>query len=197
MKPNKLILPLVLAFCGITQHAMAQQDDKNMIEVPASLAETEQLAWKKQLPTDGWLLLRFPEQGDRLLNLSNREYVLHLWLTCAGNSKEPPGYLVEYSDAYRDGDFGGIDFVSSHNDDGREIHFLLDGKDYGNPFAKQDQSKFTDFATALKKATKLSLSVYDNEMNPETGKDEPKLNRSIDFKMAHSALLEKPVNCGK
>lgn len=196
MKPNKLVLPLMLAFSGITSQAMAQQDDKNMIEVPANLPESEQAAWQKKLPTDGWLLLRFPDHGDQLLNFSNREYVLHLWLTCKENSKGQPGYLVEYSDAYRDGDFGGIDFVSSHNQEGREIHFLLDGKDYGNPFAKQAQVKFTDFAASLKKATKLTISVYDSEMNPETGKDEPKLNRSIDFKMAHSNLLEKPVNCG-
>lgn len=187
----------MVALCGITSQAIAQQDDKNVIEVPANLPESEQAAWQKKLPTDGWLLLRFPDHGDQLLNFSNREYVLHLWLSCKENSKGQPGYLVEYSDAYRDGDFGGIDFVSSRNHEGRDIHFLLDGKDYGNPFEKQLKEQLADFSTALKKATKLTLSVYDSEMNPETGKEEPKLNRSIDFKMAHSELLDKPVNCGK
>lgn len=178
--------------------AAAQQDNnKYIINVPEQLSEAEQADWKKKLPSDGWIILRFKEQGDRLLNLSNQDYVLHLWLNCAGNSKEPAGYLVEYSDAYGDGDYGGIDFISSRSEDGHEAHFLLDGKDYKNPFEKTSNTQFREFTEALKKAKQLTLSVYDSELNPETGKDEQRLNRSINFKLAHSQLVDTPVNCDR
>ncbi|PSK89794.1 hypothetical protein [Taibaiella chishuiensis] len=189
------ILPLFALTC-MTSVAMAQQDDsKNIITVSGEMSNEEMVAWKKTLPTDGWILVRFnKEHADHLLNLSHKDYMMHLWLNCEG--KGAPGFLVEYSDNYRDGDFGGIDFVGSRNDDGRILQFLLDGKDYGNPFEKGNKQPLPEFSAALKKASKLTLSVYDMEMNPETGKDEKKLNRSIDFKLAHSALLDRPVTCG-
>lgn len=191
-KHSAIALALVLSTAGY--QAKAQQDDsKNIITVPEQLSDEQLMAWKKQLPTDGWLLLHFKE-GDRIINLSHKEYVLHLRLNCAGNGT--PGYLVEYSEAYRDGDYGGIDFVSSNSDNGQEVRFALDGKNYGNPFAPDKKQQFKDFATALKQAKQLTLSVYDTEMDPEGGKGEQKLNRAINFKLAHGALLDKPVNCG-
>ncbi len=197
MHPLKkyLLLPVCALTC-ITSTAMAQQDDsKNIITAPDEMSNEQMVAFKKTLPTDGWILVHFnKEHADHLLNLSHKDYMLHLWLNC--EAKGAPGFLVEYSDNYRDGDYGGIDFVGSNSDDGRILQFLLDGKDYGNPFAKGNKQPLADFSTALKKATKLTLSVYDMEMDPETGKGAKTLNRSIDFKLAHSAPLDRPVTCG-
>lgn len=47
----------------------------------------------------------------------------------------------------------------------------------------------------LKTAKILKIETFNNEFNPNTGKEELKLNRAIDFKLENAALLELPVNC--
>ncbi len=187
---------LTMALSSTFYTAPAQQDkDKNIFTVPEQLSATALAAWKQNLPADGWLILH-DAYNDQLLNLSHQDYILRLWLTCT-DGKGPAGYLVEYSDHYRDGDFGGLDLVGSRSDDGRIVKFLLDGRDFDNPFLKMDSPQFRNFTLALKQAKRLTVSVYDMEMNPETGKDEQRLNRAIDFKLAHSELLDYPVQCGR
>jgi hypothetical protein len=183
------ILTLLLS---ISIYSVKAQTDNHILQVPETLPEKELMSWKKTLPTDGWFILHFKDRGDRLFNYSNKDYEMSMWLKCAENGQ--PGYLIEYSNNYGDGDYGGIDFISSGNDNGNKVQFVLDGKDFGNPF--KGGSKLDAFAAALKKAQKLTLSVFNKELNPETGKDEEKLNRSIDFKLEHGELLDKPVNCG-
>lgn len=180
--------------CGTIHNAAAQQSSGAVpVKVPEQMSQEEMSAFMKKLPTDGWVLLSY--QGAlQLLNYSNKEYILNLRLNCADGH---PGYLVEYSDAYGDGDWGGLDFVSSGKDDGKDVHFLLDGKDYKDPFAGAGTPGLKAFSEALKKAQKLTISAYDMEMNPETGKNESKLNRSIDFKLAHPELLESAVSCNE
>ncbi|MBZ4192257.1 hypothetical protein [Niabella beijingensis] len=190
----KEIAVLLLILCNINSVAAQQVTGKNIIDVPEQMQEQQSAAFKKKLPVDGWILLRYKE-GKQLLNLSNKDYILNLRLTCE-NNREQPGFLVEYSDAYRDGDWGGLDFISSAGDNDREVHFLLDGKDYKNPFAQAAKPGFGAFVDALKKAAKLTIAVYDSTLNPETGKNESLLNRAIDFKLGHAELLDIPVNCG-
>lgn len=180
--------------CGMVHNAAAQQSSGAVpVKVPEQMSQQEMSAFMKKLPADGWVLLSY--QGAlQLLNYSNKEYILNLRLNCTDGH---PGYLIEYSDDYRDGDWGGLDFVSSGKDDGKDVHFLLDGKDYKDPFAGTGTPGLKAFSEALKKAQKLTISAYDMEMNPETGKNEPKLNRSIDFKLARPELLESAVSCGE
>jgi hypothetical protein len=129
-----------------------------------------------------------------LFNYSNKNYEMSLWFNCTGNVK--PGFLIEYSDSYEDGNYDGIDYISSNTKNGNRIQFLLDDKDYGDPFAKGDD-KLALFKVSIKKAHKLTLSVFNKELNPQTGKYEEKINRSIEFKLEHGELLDRPVNCGK
>ena len=184
------VLTLLLSI-GI--YSAQAQEVSPIINVPEALPQKELMAWKKKLPKDGWFILRFKASGDRLYNYSKRDYELNMWLTCKSSGK--PGFLIEYSDNYRDGDFGGIDFISSTRDNGDRLKFVLDGKDFANPFVK-GYPKFAAFTVALKTAKKLVISVYNKELNPETAKQEERLNRAIEFKLAHSELLDKPVVCG-
>ena len=187
----KGLLTLLLTLSIYASHA---QTNDHIIQVPETSSEKQLLSWKKSLPKDGWFILHFKKDGDRLLNFSNKNYEMSMWLNCTGTGK--PGFLIEYSDAYGDGDYGGIDYISSNAKNGNRIQLLLDNKNYGDPFAKGN-GQLTAFKVALKKAHKLTLSVYGKEFNPETGKDEEKLNRSIDFKVEHGELLDRQVNCGK
>lgn len=191
-----LLLCIAFIICSLFHKVSAQETaPAHSVTVPeGNLSNEDVMAFLKKIPVDGWVLLQYKE-GKQLINRSNKEYVLHLRLLC-DKAQQQPGYLVEYSDAYGDGDYGGIDFISSRRSNGNEVHFLLDGKDYKDPFIPAAAAAFKTFAEALKKAQKLTISVYDNELNPETGKKERRLNRSIDFKTAHSELLEIPVSCG-
>jgi hypothetical protein len=187
---RKGLLTLLLT---ISMYALQAQTNDHILQVPETLSEKQLSSWKKSLPKDGWFILRFKKDVDRLFNYSNKDYEMSLWLNCTEKGK--PGFLIEYSDSYGDGNYGGIDYISSNAKNGNRIQFLLDGKNFGDPFAKVD--KLTVFKVALKKAHKLTLSVYVKEFNPQSGKDEEKLNRSIEFKLAHGELLDRPVNCGK
>ena len=146
---------------------------------------------EKTVPTDGWVLINY-DTYQYLLNYSNKDYILYLRLKCK-NSSNNPSFLVEYSNNYRDGDYGGIDFISSEDDSNNVIQFLVDGIDFKNPF--KEKAKLKGFADALKKGTKLTIKVFDTEMNVETGKDALKLNRAIDFKLKNADLLDTSVSC--
>jgi len=187
----KGLLTLLLTVSIYAAHA---QTNDHILQVPETSSEKQLLSWKKSLPKDGWFILQFKKDGDRLFNYSNKNYEMSLWFNCTGKGK--PGFLIEYSDSYGDGNYGGIDFISSNAKNGNRIQFLLDNKNYGDPFTKGD-NQLAAFKVALKKAHKLTLSVYGKEFNPQTGQDEEKLNRSIEFKLAHGELLDRPVNCGK
>jgi hypothetical protein len=185
---------LLTGLLTISIYALQAQTNDHILQVPETLSEQQLSSWKKSLPKDGWFILHFKKNGDRLFNYSNKEYEMSLWFNCIEKGK--PGFLIEFSDSYGDGNYGGIDFISSNTKNGNRIQFLLDNKDYGDPFAKGGD-KLAAFKVALKKAHKLTVSVYGKELNPQSGKDEEKLNRSIDFKTEHGELLDSPVNCGK
>lgn len=159
-----------------------------------TLSEVEMKNLEKTIPKDGWVLLK-TNTGNFIMNYSNRDYILRLGLKCSEPSQEP-NFLIEYSDKYRDGDFEGIDLVSSDRMDYAKIIFFLDNKDYKNPFSNTANENFSNFQKNMKTAKILTIKLYDNEMNPNTGKDELKLNRSIDFQLKNGEVLDFPVNCG-
>ena len=51
------------------------------------------------------------------------------------------------------------------------------------------------FQEALKKGKKMTISFFDNEFDPNEGEDILKLNRSIDFKLNNSELLDEKSGC--
>ena len=65
----------------------------------------------------------------------------------------------------------------------------------GNSFLKPKSKDFIKFYQALKTAKKITIKVFSSEMNPDTAKEELKLNRSIDFKLGNNTFLDLPVNC--
>lgn len=125
---------------------------------------------------DGWVQL-IHENKTYISNFSNPEYSLRVQLKCI--NEQPPGFLIEFTDKYRDGDYGGIDYLSV--DDTRTVNFIVDGVDFRNPFIEQATGKFSDFVAALKKGKLLRIVVLDD--------------RSIDFKLANAQLLDIAVDC--
>ncbi|RQO32593.1 hypothetical protein DBR32_03080 [Taibaiella sp. KBW10] len=183
----------MLMGCLQTTTAQAQQgDDANIINAD-KFSEQQLAQLEKHIPTDGWVLLTY--QGrSMIVNCSNKDYRLNIGINCK-SGKTAPYFMIEYSNSYRDGDWGGLDYAKSKEPTYAELKVSLDGKSFGNPFATKDKALVQQFADALKTAKKLSMSFYDMEMNPDLGKEAPKLNRTIEFKMAHPALLETRVEC--
>ena len=148
------------------------------------------------LQNNGWTVVKTTEDQFYLANFSNKEYVLHLSLTCKDPSRKPK-YLIEYNNNYGDKEWGGLDFASSQVNNGKKVQFEIDQKNIENPFQKNTTTAFENFKAALKKSKNLSLKFYNEEFNPETGKNEPRLNREIIFKLENSHLLDVPTECGE
>lgn len=168
---------LIICFLVTTQF-FAQHNIINTNTLPANLSEAEVSEHiKKIMPRDGWVQI-IHEGKNGIFNASNPDYFLFIQLNCVNNN--PPGFFIEYTDNYRDGEFGGIDFLSA--DDPDKANFIVDGIDFKNPFRVSGKEYFSKFVSALKKGKKLTLETR---------------NRSIDFKLAHSELLDVLVECSK
>lgn len=180
---TKYILTTFLLLVGL--HSFSQE---NNIIIDADKFSEEQLSNISNIASqDGWVLLKY-DGGNYVSNYSNKDYILYFSINCKESSQKPL-FLIEYSNNYRDGDYGGIDFVSS-KDEHREVEFLLDGKEFKNPFKNLDETQFKSFIETLKKATILTINIYDYTANNEL-----ELNRSLDFKLENGELLDSTVNC--
>lgn len=143
-----------------------------------------------KLQSKGWVILESGNGDKQLANFSNKEYYLYFSLDC-----KTPSYLIEYNDNYRDGDYGGIDFASSREKNFQKTSFFVDGKDFKNPFDDKNKNAVATFKSALLSGKKLSIQFFNEEFNPENGKDELKLNREISFALQNNDLLKTSVTC--
>ncbi|MDN3706642.1 hypothetical protein QW060_05795 [Myroides ceti] len=186
MKKYFFISTLLLT--GLLSYAQ----NKHIIEAD-NLSESQLTTIDKMASKDGWVLIKY--KGENYIrNFSNSDYILSLSVHCSDTSKKP-GYLIEYSDRYGDGEMGGLDFSSATSQYHAKVVFYLDGKSYENPFASGKNKNMKPFFENLKKAKKLRIDFFDAEFNPETAKEELKINRSIEFKTANAELLDQAVNC--
>jgi hypothetical protein len=136
----------------------------------------------------GWVMLK-SKDGNTVINFSNKDYLI-LWSNC-----KKPKMLIEYTQHYRDGEYAGVDFDETDKNNYAKIDYVIDSKNYNNPFKNYEAIKFNFFFSALKTAKVLTIKYYDKELNAETGKNELKLNRSIDFKLANGAFLDEKTVC--
>lgn len=176
-----------LLFTVFSFHLFAQTDLEIMVIDDHSEEEFYSIQNK------GWQLISYRGKTT-LSNFSNKDYVLNFPITCK-NDSEKPSFLIEFSNNYRDGNRGGMDFTSSNSDNFAKIVFLIDDQPFGNPFNDDDKTVFESFKTALKKGNTLTIQFFNDAFNPETGDDELALNRELDFMMGHSELLNVAIDC--
>jgi len=187
---NYLLIICSLFLSSIT---FAQnQQHKNIIDAD-KLSESQLAHMDRLAPKNGWVLVKYKGE-NHIRNFSNKDYILSLSVKCSKPAQKP-GYLIEYSSNYGDKEMGGIDFLSSSKMDFAKVKFYLDGKNFENPFSKVKNNNFSLFYQTLKTAKILKIETFNNDFNPNTGKDELKLNRAIAFKLENAALLDVPVNC--
>ncbi|WP_118973233.1 hypothetical protein [Taibaiella koreensis] len=187
----KQFLVIGALLLGNTSFGQNQQQ-AHVVEAD-NLSEAELQHLNTIAPKDGWVLVKY-KGGTYIENFSNKDYMLSLFMQCA-DATQTPGYLIEYSNEYGDKEMGGLDFLNSSDNHFAKVIFYLDGKSFGDPFSNIKSKSFTDFYQAVKTAQTLKIEAFDEELNPDTGKQELRLNRGIDFKLANGALLDKPVTC--
>lgn len=187
MKKSIRMLFVAMAF-HFNHNAEAQ--NQHYFEIENSNEQTI-LKVEKESNKEGWTLINLNED-KYLLNYSNPEYTLWMNLLCK-NSDKKPSYLIEYASKYRDGDFAGIDFASSSDTESKSIEFIVDGKNFKNPFI--EHTLMNDFIASLKNGTKLDLKVYHYEFDVETETSKLVFNREMSFKLNHSELLDEKTNC--
>ena len=161
-----------LSFQVLAQNRLTVVDTQKLSA--AQMKNIQQLVYK-----DGWV--HIIHQGEHYVtNYSNRDYTLFFSLKCQ-DPAGPPYFLIEYSDNYGDGTYGGIDLVSSRQSNGQKITFTVDGTSFGNPFQPADKKGFSRFVAALKKGKSLRIKI-----DPD---------RDMQFKLAHPEFLDIPVKC--
>ncbi|MFC6267453.1 hypothetical protein [Frigoriflavimonas asaccharolytica] len=183
---------LFLSLCTLfSLNLLAQKyDDKVSIDVQKIDAEEFY-----KIQNKGWVILDQENGMKDLANFSNKNYVLYLSLNCKTNSDTPPSFLVEYNGNYGDKEWGGLDFASSRSGDFQKISFFVDAKEVENPFVKMSDKKIESFKEILKKGKTLTIKFYNTEFNPNTGKDELKINRELSFELKNSQLVDVPTYC--
>ena len=185
---KKLALIIFLLSFGIPAIA---QSEKNKTPLKMAQISTKQFYSTK---TKGWVLLESDGGEQHLANLSNKDYFLYLNINCKDQSQKP-SFLIEYNNNYRDHEWAGLDFASSQLDQFKKTVFLVDQKEFANPFVNYSQKPFEGFKNALKKGKVLTMKFYDKESNLETGKEYWKLNREITFMLYNPELLEISGDC--
>ena len=184
---KKITLILFCVTASLLSYAQTEKDD---FIIMSQLKEKELYS----IQSKGWTLLKYDAGETSLANLSNKDYILYLSLTCK-NQTIRPSYLIEHNNNYGDGDWAGVDFASSQAEDGKVVQWAIDQKGIDNPFEKKTTRDFEKFKAALKRGKNLSLKFYTEEYNPNTAKDEPRLNREIIFNLENSHLLDVATDC--
>jgi hypothetical protein len=184
------IFKAILLFLSF--YSFSQKKGNDTIIDADKLSDKQLSNIQKIVSKKGWVVLKTKE-GNMISNYSNLDYVAY-WYNCKSPSPKPT-LLIEFSNHYGDGDYGGIDFFSTNKNDFDKVNYYLDDTDFKNPFKNFEKNNFKKFYSSLKTAKILTIKFYNKNQNFDTGKDELKLNRSIEFKLAHGQFLDLPVIC--
>lgn len=139
----------------------------------------------------GWIIIKSLDE-KYLVNYTNPEYSLFFGLNCEDKNSKPY-YIVEYTAKYGDGDFEGIDFISSLKDDYEKVDFIVDDVNFENPF--NNSKKMKPFQEVLSTGKVLTINVYYKEIDEFNKNAEPELIRSMKFKIQNNDLVKESVKC--
>ena len=146
-------------------------DSKGIVDISkATIEQYEQLS--ANLPLNQWVYLENEKQGIyQLQNKSTEGFVLSMRLNCKISS-HPPAFELQ--------DTQGKRILYGYDKEAGQIQFLLDNKNYGNPFDPFQRQTLSHFQQQLASAQVIKLF--------HAGK----LYR---FQNQNAELLSKPVSC--
>ena len=124
------------------------------------------------MPKNEWVYLENPQLGTaELQNKATNNHVLSLALNCKIETQRPSFSLQNAN---------GQVILKAYDDSAGQIQFLLDNKNFGNPFQTYQSKQLESFKTALKQAKVIKIF---------------NASKLYSFQNTHAELLEKPVNC--
>lgn len=146
-------------------------DKKGVVDISkTTLEQMEKLT--QNMPAGQWVYVENDLQG--IYNLQNKSkdgHMLLLRLNCK-NPAQRPGFIIQNKE--------GQDILKAHDPQAGAIQFLIDNKNYSNPFELVNIKKLNQFKTALKTAKTIKIFNASKLYTFENGKSE---------------LLTKPVTC--
>ena len=156
---------------GLGEPKTPEIDPKGIVDVSkASFEKLEQMTLN--MPTGQWVYIENDLQGIYTLqNKSTDGYMLYFRLNCKIPSQQA-GFSIQDKD--------GKDLIKAHAPHNGQIQFLIDNKNYGNPFTLVDAKKMPSFKKALEKAK--IIKIFNN-------------SKLSTFENTHAELLNKPVTC--
>ena len=158
---------------GLFSHneKLPEIDPKGIVDISkATIEQYEQLS--ANLPLNQWVYLENEKQGIyQLQNKSTESFVLSLRLNCKISS-HPPTFELQ--------DVQGKRILYGYDKEAGQIQFLLDNKNYGNPFDPFQRQSLSRFQQQLASAKVIKLFHAS------------KLYR---FQNQNAELLSKPVSC--
>lgn len=96
-----------------------------------------------------WVLIENDQQGTSTLkNKSTDQFTLSLKLNCNVANQRPTFNLTNAE---------GQVILKAHDSNSGQIQFLLDNKNYGNPFDISNSTKFQSFKTAIVQAKVIKI----------------------------------------
>lgn len=101
------------------------------------------------MPKNQWVLIENDQQGTSTLkNKSTDQFTLSLKLNCNVTNQRPTFNLTNAD---------GQEILKAHDSNSGQIQFLLDNKNYGNPFNISNSTKFQSFKTAIVQAKVIKI----------------------------------------
>ena len=161
----------VKSLVGLGETPPPEIDQQGVVDASkATLEKLEQMTLN--MPTGQWVYIENDLQGIYTLqNKSADGHMLFFRLNCKIPSQQA-GFSIQDQD--------GKDLIKAHDPQTGQIQFLIDNKNYGNPFTLVDAKKLPSFKKALEKAK--TIKIFNN-------------SKLYTFENAHSELLNKPVTC--
>ena len=156
---------------GLGEPKAPEIDQQGVVDVSkATLEKLEQMTLN--MPTGQWVYIENDLQGIYTLqNKSADGNMLYFRLNCKIPSQQA-GFTIQDKD--------GKDLLRAHDPQAGQIQFLVDNKNYGNPFDLVNAKKMPLFKKALEKAK--MIKIFNN-------------SKLYTFENTHSELLNKPVTC--
>ncbi|RKG37969.1 hypothetical protein [Acinetobacter rongchengensis] len=161
----------VKSLVGLGETKAPEIDQQGVVDASkATLEKLEQMTLN--MPTGQWVYVENDLQGIYTLqNKSTDGNMLYFRLNCKIPSQQS-GFTIQDKD--------GKDLVKAHDPQTGQIQFLVDNKNYGNPFDLVNAKKMPAFKQALK--TAKTIKIFNN-------------SKLYTFENAHAELLNKPVTC--
>lgn len=161
----------VKSMIGLGEPKVPEIDQQGIVDASkATLEKLEQM--KINMPTGQWVYIENDLQGIYTLqNKAKDGSVLYFRLNCKIPSQKS-GFSIEGKD--------GKELLKSNDPQFGAIQFLIDNKNFGNPFDLVNAKKMPVFKTTLAKAK--IIKIFNN-------------GKLYSFDNAHAELLEKPVTC--